>query len=212
MVAHAGEPMLRVMVDGREFLEAMSSDGRRVLEAELGDADAGAWIVRAREVGAEQLWLHTNTDLSGEGFERLPGYVRMSAQRPPRGELLPRLQPEQYARTFDHAYRGLWGHKLVPPDAEPPPDAVVIGLYERDEPIGLCTVFTAERRVDGPGVLPYARNPSAYKRLLLGACAELGAGRIDLDSWGDCRTTIHAYEEIGFQIVENVDGWQLWLD
>jgi hypothetical protein len=183
-----------------------------VLEAELGDEQVGDWIVRAREVGAELLWLHTNVDLSADGFERFPGYVRMRTERPPRGEPLGRLRSEHYARTLDRAYRGLWGHKLVSPDAEPPPGAVVVGLYERHDPIGLCSVLTEERLVDGPGVLPDWRNPAAYSRLLLGACAELGAGRVDLDSWGDCPSVIDAYQEIGFDVVERTGGWELRLD
>jgi hypothetical protein len=190
----------------------MSSDGRRVLEADLGDEQVGDWVARARERGAELLWLHTDVDLTANGFERFPGYVRMRTERRPRGEPLQRLGPADYARTLDGAYRGLWGHKLVSPDAVPPPGTVVLGLYEGQEPIGLCTVFTAERLVDGPGVVPDKRTRAAYARLLLGACAELGAGRVDLDSWGDCEAVIGAYEEIGFAVVERSGGWQLRLD
>jgi hypothetical protein len=200
------------VADRAEFVEAVSSDGRRVLEAELGDMQVDEWIVRAREVGAELLWLHTDVDFAADGFERFPGYVRMQTESPPHGDRLPRLKPEHYAQILDEAYHGLWGHKLVSPDAEPPPGAVVLGLYERLEPSGLCTIFPAERLVDGPGVLPHARSTAAYTRLLLGACAELGAGRIDLDSWGDCPTVIDAYRELGFDIVERASGWQLRLD
>ena len=198
--------------DRPEFLEAVSSDGRRVLEAELGDEAVGDWIVQARRAGAELLWLHTNVDLAVHGFERFPGYVRMRTERPPRGEPLARLRPEHYVRTLEGAYHGLWGHKLISPDAEPRPGAVVLGLYERREPIGLCTVFTAQRLVDGPGVLPNSRDAAVYTRLLLGACADLGAGRIELDSWGDCSAVIDAYREIGFEIVDRAVGWQFRLD
>jgi len=114
--------------DRPEFLEAVSSDGRRVLEAELGDEAVGDWIVQARRAGAELLWLHTNVDLAVHGFERFPGYVRMRTERPPRGEPLARLRPEHYVRTLEGAYHGLWGHKLISPDAEPRPGAVVLGL------------------------------------------------------------------------------------
>lgn len=195
-----------------EFLEAVSSDGRRVLEADLGDEAVGDWIARARQTGAELLWLHTDVDLTANGFERFPGYVRMRVERPPRGEHLPRLKPEHYVGTLEGAYRGLWGHKLVSPDAEPPPGAVVLGLYQGREPIGLCTAFTSERLVDGPGVLPDNRDASVYTRLLLGACAELGDGRVELDSWGDDAAVIDAYREIGFEIVDSAVGWQLRLD
>jgi len=195
-----------------DFLEAVSSDGRRVLEAEQADASPDAWVARARERGAELLWLHTDRDLSGAGFERFPGYVRLRAEDVEPGERLPRLRPEEYAPTLDLAYRGLWGHKRIEPDAEPPAGAVVLGLYEGDEPIGLCSVFPADRLVDGPGVRPEAREPAAYVRLLLGACAELGPGAIELDSWGDDRAVIEAYEASGFALVERAGGWQLQLD
>ena len=194
-----------------EFLEAVSSDGFRVLEADLGDEDPEEWIARARERRVELLWLHTNTDLSPVGFEPSSGYVRLRAETPASGEALPHLRPEHFAATQDAAFRGLWGHKLVAPDAEPPAGAVVLGLYEDGEPVGLCTIFPAERLVDGPGVVAAARDPSRYARLLAGACAELGPGSIDLDSWGDDLSVIAAYEALGFAEVERAGGWQLSL-
>jgi hypothetical protein len=194
-----------------EFLKAVTSDGLRVLEADLGDEGPEAWIARARERGVELLWLHTNADLAPLHFERFPGYVRLRAEVAPAGEPLPHLEPEHFAATQDAAFRGRWGHKLVAPDAEPPPDAVVLGLYERDEPVGLCTVFPAKRLVDGPGVVPGARARDTYVRLLLGACAELGPGAVDLDSWGDDAAVIEAYEALGFAVFERAAGWQLRL-
>lgn len=200
------------MADAPEFLDAVASDGRRVLEADLGDKEVGEWIERARRAGAELLWLHTNEDLGLHGFEPFPGYVRMRTESPPVGEPLPRLEPERYAATIDGSYRGLWGHKLVSEEAEPPPGAVILALHdERRSAVGLCTVFPAERLVDGPGVLAHARATAAYARLLQGACAELGSGRIDLESWGDSPDVIDAYQELGFEIVERTTGWQLSL-
>lgn len=194
-----------------EFLEAVTSDGLRVLEANLGEEEPETWIVRARELGAQRLWLHTNNDLSPHGFEGFPGYVRLRAESRPPGDPLPRLQPEHFAATQDAAFRGLWGHKLVTPDAKPPTGALVVGLHDGDAVVGLCTIFPAERLIDGPGVVASARAPSAYTRLLSGACVELGPGAIDLDSWGDDPATIAAYEALGFAVVERVGGWQLPL-
>jgi hypothetical protein len=194
-----------------DFLESLSSDGRRVLEADLGDEAPAAWIERARERDAELLWLHTNRDLSAAGFEEFPGYARLRADHLEAAAPLPRLRPEEYVPTLELAYRGLWGHKHIAADAEPPPGALVLGLYEEDEPVGLCTIFPAERLVDGPGLRPGDRKPAGYVRLLLGACTELGAGTLDLDSWGDEAGVIAAYEELGFTVVERVRGWQLRL-
>jgi hypothetical protein len=184
-----------------------------VLEADLDDPhDADDLILRAREAGAELVWIHSNADLAAHGFERFPGYVRMRAEHPPAGRPLPPLEPEHYARTLDGSYRGLWGHKLVREDPRPPANTVVLGLHgESGEPTGLCIVDPAERLVDGPGVLPHARVPDAYERLLLGACAELGPGPIELDSWGDAPAVIDAYAALGFAIVERTAGWQLRL-
>lgn len=194
-----------------DFLEARSTDGRRVLEADLGDESPEVWIEKARERNAELLWLHTNRDLESDGFERFPGYVRLRTDGVEAGDPLPNLRSEDYARTLDLAYRGLWGHKLVPADAEPPPGAVVLGLYERGKPVGLCTVFPADRLADGPGLRPDAREPRAYTRLLVGACAELGPGTVFVDSWGDDPAVISAYEELGFVTAERTGGWELRL-
>jgi hypothetical protein len=195
-----------------EFLEAVSTDGRRVLEAELGEEDVQALVARARARDAELLWLHADADLATHGFERFPGYVRMRGENPVHGEPLPLLEPAHYPTTLDAAYRGLWGHKLVSHEAEPPPGALVLGLYEHEETIGLCTVFADERLVDGPGVRASSREPAAYARLLLGACAALGPGPVELDSWGDSPAVIDAYCVLGFAVVERTGGWQLRLE
>jgi hypothetical protein len=93
----------------------------------------------------------------------------------------------------------------------PPEHAIVLGLYEESEPCGLCMVHRHERFVDGPGLAHSARDPRRYARLLLGACAELGSGPVELDSWGDDAEVIHGYVELGFAITEQVAGWQLSL-
>lgn len=189
----------------------VSSEGAIVAEIELADEDPTPVINAARERGAQLLWVHTDADLSSFGFNRTSGYVRLHADAAPEGEHLLRLADADYARTLDSAYRSLWGHKRVAPDATPPANAVVLGLYEGAEPVGLCTVFPGERLVDGPGLVPDARLPENYARLLRGACASLGAGPVDVDSWGDDDEVIRAYVGLGFAVVEQVAGWHLRL-
>jgi hypothetical protein len=114
------------------------------------------------------------------------------------------LEERDYAEVLARAYSGLWGHKHVSPLAQPPDDAVVVGV-----PVtGLCRVWPAERLIDGPGILPEARSPDAYASLLLYACAVLGAGPADLDSWGDSDEVIEAYEDLGFDVVKQSTGWE----
>jgi hypothetical protein len=183
----------------------ISVDGKRVIEAETfaeGDIDA------ARAAGAQLLWVHTNDDLSAHGFRRAGAYVRMHADEAPvRAREPSYLEERDYAEVLARAYSGLWGHKHVSPLAEPPDGAVVVGVPV----VGLCRVFPAQRLIDGPGVLPEGREPDAYASLLVSACTVLGAGAADLDSWGDADETIEAYEDLGFDVVERVQGWELEL-
>jgi hypothetical protein len=184
----------------------ISVDGRRVIEAEsFVEGDDAA----AREAGAELLWVHTNDDLGAYGFSPAGAYVRMHAETTPvRGRGEPSLLEERdYAEVLARAYAGLWGHKHVSPLAEPPEGAVVVGVPV----VGLCRVFVAERLIDGPGVLPEGRSTDAYASLLLSACRVLGEGPADLDSWGDSDQVIEAYEDLGFDVVERVQGWELEL-
>ncbi len=197
---------------GFDLMIGVSSEGATVAEAEFGDSDPNDVIKQARERGTALLWLQTNAEMSSFGFSRASGYVRMRAEVVPDGEQLPRLAEADYATTLESAYRGLWGHKQVVADATPPTDAVVVGLYDGAEAIGICTIFTRERLVDGPGVVPKAREAGNHARLLLGACAVLGPGSVDLDSWGDRPEVIRAYAELGFATVEQVGGWEMRLD
>lgn len=182
-----------------------SVDGRPVVELAAFDAQA---IAEARAAGAELVWVYTNDDLSGHGFRRAGAYVRMHADEIPVRKREPSLLEERdYAEVLARAYAGLWGHKLVSPLAQPPDGAVVVGVPV----VGLCRVFPAERLIDAPGVLPEGREPDAYASLLVAACTVLGAGPADLDSWGDADETIEAYEDLGFDVVERVQGWELEL-
>jgi hypothetical protein len=182
-----------------------SVDGRPVVEQESfmeGDIEA------ARAAGAELLWVHANDDLSAHGFRRAGAYVRMHADEVPVRRREPSfIEERDYAEVLARAYSGLWGHKHVSPLAQPPDDAVVVGVPV----VGLCRVWPAQRMIDGPGVLPEGREPDAYASLLVSACSVLGPGPGDLDSWGDAEETLEAYEDLGFDVVERVQGWELEL-
>lgn len=183
----------------------VSVDGRRVVETETFTSRD---LEAARADGAQLLWVHTNDDLGAHGFRRAGAYIRMHADEVPlRGREPSLIEERDYAEVLSRSYAGLWGHKYLSPLAQPPEGAVVVGLPV----VGLCCVFPADRLIDGPGVLPEARSADAYASLLLAACAVLGAGPADLDSWGDSEETIEAYEDLGFDVVERVQGWELAL-
>ena len=182
-----------------------SVDGHPVVELESFTEGA---VEAARAAGAELVWVHSNEDLSAHGLVRAGAYVRMHADEAPVRKRDPSfIEERDYAEVLARSYAGLWGHKLVSPLAQPPEDAVVVGVPV----VGLCRVWPAARLIDGPGVLPEGRSPDAYASLLVSACTVLGPGPADLDSWGDEEETIEAYEDLGFDVVERVQGWELRL-
>jgi hypothetical protein len=195
-----------------DWLMGVTSDGAKVAETDLGDAAPDDLATEARTRGAELLWVHTNVDLTPFGFRRFPGYARLRAESPADGEPVAALADAHYAQMMDVAYRGLWGHKQVTPAASPPDGATVIGLVQDDKPVGVCTIFVSERLVDGPGLIAGARVASNYTRLLSGACAVLGPGAIDLDSWGDPDEVLDSYGLLGFALVERSQGWEMRLN
>lgn len=194
-----------------DLIFGRSSDDRLVAEAELDGADPDEVISDAAAVGAELLWIHSNTDLEERGFQRRNGYVRLHADSIPTGSALPQVPAADFSELTNEAFRGLWGHKHVDQDALPPEHAEIVGLRRDGRIVGLCSVFPSARLIDGPGLIPRHRSVSNYVRLLLGACARLGSGPADIDSWGDSRNVIAAYVRLGFQPIEQIAGWELDL-
>lgn len=187
-----------------------AADGRLVAMADLRDGSPPApAIAEARDGGATELWAYGH-GLDEHGFEPAHGYARLHADLLPPGEPLPESDDlDAIAALLERCYVGLWGHWL--PDrelvaqtvAKPQLRHLVLG----DE--GICRVNTSERLIDAPGLVPGARSPEGYERLVLGAAALLGEGPADLESWGDPPETVAAYEALGFRAEVVLQGWRL---
>jgi hypothetical protein len=196
-----------------ELLICRSTEGESVAEVDLDETTLTlAQIVDlAREQGADLVWAHGGTPTM-EGLVPKPGYVHLHAVRPVPGDLLPAVEAQAYGPLLAKAYAGLWGHKWVDP-TEPPPDdgSVVLCLTENDAPIGLCRVWPDQRLVDQPGVAAPWRGPRHTQRLLGAACALLGPGPVDVDTWGESPQNLEAYRRLGFAVTEQTTGWELRL-
>lgn len=191
----------------------VATNGVAVAEAELENGDEPSHLLqRAREAGAGLLWLQAHADLTRLGFSRANGYRRLRCDVAPEGAEQEPLRGVRYGALMNAAYHGLWGHRRIEPDDEPPDGASVVYLSAGGKPIGVCTFWPAFRLIDAPGVIPDARSPKNYVRLLLAACWELGReGSVGVDSWGDDADVIRAYEHLGFTVVEEVPGWEMRL-
>ena len=196
-----------------DVLIGTATDGRRVAEVDL---DATAMTVaeivdHAREQGAALVWAHGG-DPQPAGFVPMPGYAHLHAERPVAGEQVATMRDDAYGPLLARAYLGQWGHKWVDPTQRLPTDgSIVLCLEENGVPVGLCRVWTEERLVDQPGIVPERRGPEPAVRLVGAACALLGAGPVDLDTWGESPATLAAWAAIGFTVTQQLPGWELRL-
>lgn len=196
-----------------EVLIWRNTERERVAEVDLNDTTLTVTEIldQARAHQADLVWAYGG-DPVGEGFVPRPGYTRLHAEDPVPGEPLPRMNAADHGPVLARAYLGQWGHRWVDPGQPlPADDSVVLCLHEEEVPIGLCRVWPGERLVDQPGVVPERRAVPPYVRLLGAACALLGPGPVDVDTWGEAPEVLRAYAALGFAVVEELPGWELRL-
>ncbi len=196
-----------------DLLICRSSKGETVAEVDLGETRLTATQIvdQARGLGAELLWAHGS--MPGlDGFVSKPGYAHLYAEQPTSGDPLPLVEPDLYASLLGEAFAGMWGHKWVDRAQSLPTDgSVVLCLSEDDVPIGLCRVWPDQRVVDQPGVVAKRREARHSLRLLGAACALLGPGPVDVDTWGESPQILQVYGQLGFVVTERLLGWELRL-
>ena len=203
------------MDDVSELHISTATDGRIVAEADLrGDADVQGVIHEARTRGAQVLWAYGG-DLDPQGFVREGGYTRLAAGSIPVEDSEPlgtTSDPDDLVELLRLGFLGQWGHKL--PDREALARAAgradVFYLVAAGNG-GVCCVDRDERLIDAPGVVPEMRSAESYLSLLRAACALLGEGPATIESWGDPPERLASYGELGFEVVERLDGWTLEL-
>jgi hypothetical protein len=174
----------------------------------IGAAELRRLVTTARSRGIRNIWVR-GCLFPGEslGFRRCRGYARLQAINPlteidaarPPLSVVPELQIACFA--------GVWGHHR--PALEPDPDATFVGLHESGAWVGICEVDIEQHQIDSPGVSPAFRTADRYARLVREAASMLAPGLVTLESWGDTETTLAAYHELGFELVEYVPGWEL---
>lgn len=197
-----------------DVLISVSTEGAVVAEVDLsgGDLTVGQLLDEARSRRAEVVWVHGG-DLRSAGFTRCPGYVRLHADQPTPGDMTEVIDATERSGLLTDAFLGLWGHKRYDAaDVEIAEGRVTLGLRVRSELVGLCQVWSGDRLVDGPGILEPFRTPERKAQLLGAACALLGDGPVDLDTWGEDAATVKAYRHLGFSIVVQEAGWELRLE
>jgi hypothetical protein len=166
-------------------------------------------IADARAGGVDLLWAHGPLVDANLGFRPCGGYARLEASAPAPDAIVLPSPPRSVIRELQReCFRGVWGH--AEPD-EPDSSTDFVALQEEDRWVGICGFDASCGWIDGPGVIPELRCPERYAELVRAACAHITRRPITLETWGDTERTLEAYERIGFQLVEQVPGWELRL-
>jgi hypothetical protein len=201
------------------ILITYAANGELVAEVDFSAATVGVdeFIETADQAGASLLWAHGG-ELADHGFRRVNGYVNLHADWTVDSDAACPVSSTGSVGTVDlkaepwlptEAFAGQWGHKRVDETTDLSDDgSVVLALAERGAYLGICTVWPASRLVDGPGVVPSARSARRKAQLLHAACALLGPGPIDMDTWGEDDESLAAYAACGFTIVVSEPGWE----
>ncbi len=164
--------------------------------------------------GARLLCVYSAADLSGAGFHREDGYLRLTAADAPAGAQLPVLDQATVREVWPRSFVGQWGHHLVErDDYDAVPDAVFLGLPDNGNSdserwLGICRVEPGRRHIDGPGFAGWAGDRAAAQALVLGAGRLLGSGPATLETWGD---KAEHYLPLGYEVAEECPGWELPL-
>jgi hypothetical protein len=179
------------------------------LDGELGSGLLQQLLGEARRVNAAAIWVFGGAIDSALGFTPTGGYVRLEAPLPPAPLTLPTPPSERIRGLQTTCFAGVWGrYEAVSSNRE----SGYVGLYEKRRWVGICQVDLIAHWIDGPGVHPMLRTPERSAELVRGAAAHLPPNRpVTLETWGESAETIDAYRALGFEVVEELSGWELRL-
>jgi hypothetical protein len=177
----------------------------------IGAAALAQLVATARSRGIGAIWARGSAPSeNGVRFEERRGYARLQAISP-RTEIDAARPPLALVPELQVAcFSGIWGHHR--PALEPDPDTIFVGLHEVRGWVGICEVDLERGQIDSPGLLAPFRTPDRYARLVREASLLLAPGLVTLETWGDTESTLAAYRELGFELVEYVPGWELVVD
>jgi hypothetical protein len=191
-----------------------AADGSLVLVVHLsGQAEATdieQLVTHARNLDARAIWVFGGSIDPTLGFTPATGCVRLEAPVPPAPILLPAPPFEVFASCR--------------PPASPASGAATSlsrqtlrarmwgWLYEKGRWVGICQALVIAGWIDGPGVHPMLRTPERSVQLVRGAAAYLSRNRpVTLETWGESADTLEAYRALGFDVIEELPGWEFRL-
>jgi hypothetical protein len=198
---------------GRNATLSRAADGSLVVVVQLTEPAEGTdlqhLIDDARAFNARAIWVFGGSVDLDLGFAPTGGYKRLEAPVAPEPLLLPTPPGECVRELQTTCFAGVWGrYEPVSPDSA----STYVGLYEKGRWVGICQLDVIACWIDGPGVHPMLRAPERSAQLVRGAAAYLPRNRsVTLETWGESAQTLEAYRALGFEVVEELPGWELRL-
>jgi hypothetical protein len=190
-----------------------AADGAVVIALHLKEnaaaEDLRQLLADARNFNARAIWVFGGAIDGTLGFSPTGGYVRLEAPVPPAPLLLPTPPRECIRGLQTTCFSGVWGrYEPVSSDRA----SRYVGLYEKGRWVGICQIDLIARWIDGPGIHPILRTPERSAELVRGAAAYLPRNRsVTLETWGESAETLEGYRALGFEVVEELPGWELRL-
>jgi hypothetical protein len=191
-----------------------AADGSLVVVLHLTEeweaADLAELVDEARALNAHAIWIFGGEAIDPAfGFAPTGGYKRLEAPVPPPSLLLTAPPTDCVRELQTTFFSGVWGrYETVSRD----PVSRYVALHEKGRWTGICQVDVMAGWIDGPGVHPLLRTPERSAQLVRGAAAYLPRNLpVNLETWGEPAETIEAYRDLGFEVIEEVPGWELRL-
>jgi hypothetical protein len=191
-----------------------AADGSLVIVLHLTEEweghDLEELVAEARAFNAHAIWVFGGGSIDPAlGFTPTGGYLRLEAPVPPAPLLLTAPPSESVRELQATFFSGVWG-RYEPVSRDPV--SRYVALYEKGRWTGICQVDVMAGWIDGPGVHPLLRTPERSAQLVRGAAALLPRNLpVNLETWGESPETIGAYRDLGFEVIEEVPGWELRL-
>jgi hypothetical protein len=191
-----------------------AADGSLVVVLHLTEeweaADLAELVDEARALNARAIWIFGGEAIDPAlGFMPTGGYKRLEAPVPPPSLLLTAPPTDCVRELQTMFFSGVWG-RYEPISRDPV--SRYVALHEKGRWTGICQVDVMAGWIDGPGVHPLLRTPERSAQLVRGAAAYLPRNLpVNLETWGEPAETIEAYRDLGFEVIEEVPGWELRL-
>lgn len=166
-------------------------DGRKLLEVVHQELDTTLDVLvdTALNNNARLVWIHGG-EYGASGFTQRQGFARLRLEFvgsiDAHEAINDRVEEAVRRRLMNEAFVGVWGHHAYDPINDPnSANRETLGIRSGHRLVGVCTMWRDRRLIDGPGVVEEYRSADRKGQLLSLACAALGRGTIDIETWGE---------------------------